>query len=66
MPLHVYNCKCGHSFERLESIHEEKPKRCPECGHKASIGVGRTGTPILREGKGGFYRPTRAEPIPQE
>lgn len=65
MPLHVYNCRSGHSFEVLESINEERPKKCPECGRKATIGVGRTGM-ILKPGVGGFYKPTAPEPVPQE
>jgi putative FmdB family regulatory protein len=62
MPIHTYYCgHCGHSFERFEPIHEERPKRCPECGRKARLGVGRTGMPVLKEGVGGFYKPTLPE-----
>jgi putative FmdB family regulatory protein len=66
MPMHQYFCPNGHSFERFEPIHEERPKRCPECGRKARLGVGLTGTPVLKEGVGGFYKPTAPEPTPVE
>ena len=61
MPVHIYNCPSGHDFERSETIHDITPKKCPKCGRKAKIGVANTGSPILKEGSGGFYKPTKAE-----
>lgn len=62
--MHQYFCPNGHSFERFEGIHEDKPKKCPECGARAKIGCGMTGAPILKEGTGGFYKPTPPERNP--
>lgn len=32
MPTYEYECtKCGHTFERFQSMMEEPVKRCPEC-----------------------------------
>jgi len=59
MPMHVYDCPNGHTFEKFEGIHEQGPLPCPECGKPATLGVGRTGAPVLKEGTGGFYRPSR-------
>ena len=61
MPLHVYQCPLGHEFERLESINNIADKRCPTCRKMAKIGAGLTGTPILKPGMGGFYRPSKAD-----
>lgn len=32
MPIYEYECKsCGHSFERIMKVGEERPE-CPACG----------------------------------
>jgi len=36
LPLYEYKCvKCGHRFEKIESMSASETKKCPECGHKA-------------------------------
>jgi len=36
LPLYEYKCaKCGHSFEKIESLSASTTKKCPECGGKA-------------------------------
>ena len=36
MPLYEYKCvKCGHRFEKIESISASETKKCPVCGAKA-------------------------------
>ena len=36
MPLYEYKCvKCGHRFEKIESVNASETKKCPKCGHKA-------------------------------
>lgn len=36
MPLYEYKCrKCGHRFEKIESLSAATTKKCPECGGKA-------------------------------
>lgn len=36
MPLYEYKCtKCGHRFEKIESVSAAPTKKCPECGGRA-------------------------------
>lgn len=36
MPLYEYKCaKCGHRFEKIESVGAPETKKCPKCGGKA-------------------------------
>ena len=36
MPLYEYRCvKCGHRFEKIESVSASASKKCPRCGAKA-------------------------------
>ena len=36
MPLYEYKCvKCGHRFEKIESLSASTTKKCPKCGKKA-------------------------------
>ncbi len=36
MPLYEYKCvKCGHRFEKIESVSAATTKKCPKCGAKA-------------------------------
>lgn len=62
MPIYEYKCiPFGHVFELFESMGEhERPgkKNCPECGRKRRVEqlVSRTGSPILKQGCGGFYK----------
>ena len=54
MPTYEYECtKCGHMFERFQSITEPPVKRCPECRCKVRRLFG-TGAGILFKGSG-FY-----------
>lgn len=40
MPLYKYVCpKCGHSFEKLCRVTDNKELRCPECGSKKAMRV---------------------------
>ncbi len=54
MPTYEYECdKCGHLFERFQSMTEERIKRCPECRGKVRRLLG-TGAGIIFKGSG-FY-----------
>lgn len=36
MPLYEYKCKkCGHRFEKIESMNASTTKKCPKCGSTA-------------------------------
>ena len=55
MPTYEYECrKCGHVFERFQSITDEPLKRCPKCRCKVRRLFG-TGGGILFKGSG-FYQ----------
>jgi len=36
LPLYEYKCrKCGHRFEKIESVNSSTTKKCPKCGATA-------------------------------
>ncbi len=53
MPIYEYRClKCGHQFEKLQSISEDAVKKCEKCGSR----VTRLFHPVAVHFKGsGFY-----------
>lgn len=54
MPTYEYEClKCGHHFERFQSMLDEPVKRCPKCRCKVRRVFG-TGAGIIFKGAG-FY-----------
>jgi len=55
MPTYDYECpKCGHRFEKFQSISDPPIKTCPKCrGRKVKRLIG-TGAGILFKGSG-FY-----------
>lgn len=54
MPTYEYECqKCGHEFERFQSMTDAPLKRCPECRGKVVRKIG-TGAGLLFKGNG-FY-----------
>ncbi len=61
MPTYEYECqKCGHQFERFQSISEEPLKRCPECKGKVKRLIG-TGAGIIFKGSGFYQTDYRSE-----
>lgn len=55
MPTYDYECtKCGHSFEKFQSITEEPLRRCPKCRCKVRRLIG-TGAGVIFKGSG-FYQ----------
>jgi putative FmdB family regulatory protein len=55
MPTYEYECaKCGHAFERFQSMTDAPLKRCPKCRGKLRRLLG-TGAGILFKGSG-FYQ----------
>jgi putative FmdB family regulatory protein len=54
MPTYEYECrKCGHAFEKFQSMTEERIKTCPECKGRVDRLIG-TGAGIIFKGSG-FY-----------
>lgn len=63
MPLYEYECPNGHRTEKFLSLAEaDKRIKCPQCGKRTERVFSRTGAPILKEGVGGFYSPTKVPP----
>ena len=55
MPTYDYECrKCGHRFEKFQSIKDNPLKKCPKCSGKVQRLIG-TGAGILFKGSG-FYQ----------
>ena len=55
MPTYEYECtKCGHCFEKFQSMKDEPLKRCPKCRCKVRRLLGR-GAGIIFKGSG-FYQ----------
>ncbi len=54
MPTYEYECKkCGHLFERFQSMMEDPVKVCPECGGKVKRLIS-SGAGLIFKGSG-FY-----------
>ena len=54
MPTYEYECrKCGHLFEKFQSMTDERLKTCPECKGRVDRLIG-TGAGIIFKGSG-FY-----------
>jgi len=54
MPTYEYQCtKCGHRFEKLQSIKDQPLKTCPVCNAPAERLIG-TGAGLIFKGAG-FY-----------
>ena len=55
MPTYEYECTaCGHHYEKLQSMNDERDTTCPECGGEVRRLIG-TGAGIIFKG-GGFYQ----------
>lgn len=55
MPTYDYACAaCGHRFERFESLGDDAPKPCPQCGKKRARRMLGTGAGLIFKGSG-FY-----------
>lgn len=55
MPTYEYECKkCGHRFEKFQSIKDAPSKRCPQCKGSLKRLIG-TGAGIIFSGTG-FYQ----------
>lgn len=61
MPTYEYECtKCGHTFERFQSIVDAPLKRCPKCRFKVRRLMG-TGAGIIFKGSGFYQTDYRSE-----
>lgn len=54
MPTYEYQCKkCGHTFEKFQSMQDKPIKRCPDCRSVVKRLIG-AGAGIIFKGSG-FY-----------
>jgi Zn ribbon nucleic-acid-binding protein len=64
-PIREFECPDGHITEKIlfgQSDEIQIVCECTECGKFAKRqDISRPGAPILKEGSGGFYRPSREE-----
>ncbi|MBU0467790.1 MAG: zinc ribbon domain-containing protein [Candidatus Omnitrophica bacterium] len=55
MPTYQYECEaCGYEFEKLQSMLDQKLKKCPECGKNELQRLIGAGSGIIFKGNG-FY-----------
>lgn len=61
MPTYDYECtRCGHRFEKFQSISAPPAKRCPVCKGKVRRLIG-TGAGLLFKGSGFYSTDYRSE-----
>jgi putative FmdB family regulatory protein len=67
MPTYEYECpKCGHRFEKFQSITDKPVKTCPKCrGRKVKRLIG-TGGAILFKGSGFYATDYRSDSFKKE
>jgi putative FmdB family regulatory protein len=54
VPTYPYECqKCGHAFEKFQSIHDKPVKTCPKCRGRVKRLIG-AGAGLIFKGSG-FY-----------
>ncbi len=61
MPTYEYECpKCGHNFEKFESITSKPESKCPECDAKCHRLIS-GGAGIIFKGSGFYQTDYRSE-----
>ena len=56
MPTYEYQCdKCGHKFEKFQSMTANALRKCPQCGKQSLKRLIGTGAAIIFKGSG-FYQ----------
>lgn len=62
MPTYEYVCKkCGHKFERFQSITARPIRKCPECGKSSAKRLIGVGSGIIFKGSGFYETDYRSE-----
>jgi putative FmdB family regulatory protein len=62
MPTYDYLCgKCGHQFEKFQSITAGNLKKCPECGKMSLHRLIGAGSGIIFKGSGFYETDYRSE-----
>jgi putative FmdB family regulatory protein len=62
MPTYDYQCsKCGHKFEKFQSIMSSPLRKCPECGKNTLKRLIGTGAGLIFKGSGFYITDYRSE-----
>jgi len=62
MPTYDYRCaKCGHEFEKFQSMSASTLRKCPECGKLALKRLIGTGAGVIFKGSGFYETDYRSE-----
>ena len=62
MPTYDYECKkCGHRFEKFQSITAKAIKKCPACGKNSVRRLIGSGAGIIFKGSGFYQTDYRSE-----
>ncbi|MDD4363521.1 MAG: zinc ribbon domain-containing protein [Atribacterota bacterium] len=66
MPTYEYQCKkCGHVFEKFQSIKANPLKKCPKCDGEVCRLISKNGSFILK-GSGYYSTDNRKSSIPKD
>jgi len=66
MPTYEYKCdKCGHLFEKMQSMTSKSLRKCPKCGKSSLRRLIGTGAGLIFKGSGFYATDYRSESYKQ-
>jgi putative FmdB family regulatory protein len=66
MPTYEYVCsKCGHHFEKFQSMRDEPLKKCPKCSKAALKRLVGGGAGLIFKGSGFYITDYKNKPAPK-
>ncbi len=66
MPTYEYKCdKCGHLFEKMQSMTAKSLRKCPKCGKSSLRRLIGTGAGLIFKGSGFYATDYRSESYKQ-
>lgn len=62
MPTYDYQCqKCGHKFEKFQSMSASTLRKCPQCGKLSLVRLIGSGAGVIFKGSGFYETDYRSE-----